>query len=270
MSGTLFVNPRSGDAEPDASQLESAARERGVDGHVLAEGDDLSALARDAGAEVLGIAGGDGSLGAVAQACVERDLPFVCVPFGTRNHFARDVGLDRDDPLAALDAFAEDAEERRVDVGRVGDRIFLNNVSMGLYAGLVHDRERRRKRDETFARLKALRRLATDRDPVALTIDGAPFTAHLLLVGNNSYTPPPSVFELGGRERLDEGKLYLYVGGGMLPRHWDVRAATELAVDCRRGSVHLAVDGEPAELETPFTLAVAPRALRVRLPRAPE
>ena len=70
--------------------------------HVLEEDDDLADLAREADAEVLGMAGGDGSLGAVAQVAVERDLPFVCIPWGTRNHFASDVGLDTDDPLAAL------------------------------------------------------------------------------------------------------------------------------------------------------------------------
>ena len=79
------------------------------------------------------MAGGDGSLAAVAEVAIEQDVPFVCIPFGTRNHFARDLGLDRDDPLAALAAF-DGGVERRVDVGRVGDRLFLNNVSLGLYA----------------------------------------------------------------------------------------------------------------------------------------
>ena len=89
------------------------------------------------------------------QVAIERDLPFACVPWGTRNHFANDVGLDTDDPLAALAAF-RDGVERRVDVGRVGDQVFLNNVSLGVYARLVHRRERRRQRGETFARLRAL------------------------------------------------------------------------------------------------------------------
>jgi diacylglycerol kinase family enzyme len=267
MTAMLFVNPRSGDG--GAREVEDAARALGVDVRVLEEGDDLPALARGADAEVLGMAGGDGSLGAVAAACVERGLPFVCVPLGTRNHFARDVGLDRDDPVAAVAAFAPDARERTVDVGRVGERLFLNNVSLGLYADLVHDRERRRGRDEAFARLKALRLLAGERETVALTVDGAPFDAHLLLVANNSYTPPPSVFSLGGRERLDEATLYLYVGAGMLPRHWDVRAAAAFELGCPAGSVHAAVDGEPAELETPTTFQVEPQALRVRLPRDP-
>jgi diacylglycerol kinase family enzyme len=270
MRGTLIVNARSGTSSPTTEELAAAARELGVAVRLLEEGDDLAQLARDADAEVLGMAGGDGSLAPVAQAAIERGLPFVCIPFGTRNHFARDVGLDRDEPLAALAAFRDDAQERVVDVGRANGDVFLNNVSLGLYAGLVHDREQRRKRDETFARLKALRLLATHREPVALTLDGAPLTAHLILVSNNSYAPPPSVFSLGERERLDEGKLYLYLAAGMLPRHWDARAVERLAIGCPAGTVSAAVDGEPKRFETPLELAIEPQALRVRLPRAPE
>jgi diacylglycerol kinase family enzyme len=269
MRGFLIVNPRSGDSSPTGEELADEARSRGIEVRLLEEGDDLEQLARDADADAIGMAGGDGSLAPVAGVCIERDLPFVCVPFGTRNHFARDAGLDRDDPLGALDAFADTAGERRVDVGRAGDRVFLNNLSIGLYAGLVHDREQRRVRDETFARLKALRLLATHRDPVALTIDGAPFTAHLILVANNSYAPP-SVFSLGERERLDEGTLVLYVAAGMLPRHWDARPGERFLVDCPHGSVHVAADGEPIELDTPLELRSDPLALRLRLPRAPE
>ncbi len=270
MRGMLIVNARSGTASPSTDELADAARELGVDVRLLEQGDDLEQLARDADADVLGMAGGDGSLAPVAEAAIARDLPFVCVPFGTRNHFARDIGLDRDDPIAALGAFREDAEEQVIDVGRVSGKVFLNNVSLGLYAGLVHDRERRRRRDETFARLKALRLLATHRGPVALTLDGAPLAAHLILVSNNSYTPPPSVFSLGERERLDEGKLYLYLAGGMLPRHWDTRMLEHLSIECGAGSLSAAVDGEPKQFETPLELEVEPKALRVRLPRRTE
>lgn len=269
MNGFLIVNPRSGDSTPTGDELAAAARERGVEVHCLEPGDDLAQLARDADADAIGMAGGDGSLAPVASVCIERGLPFVCIPFGTRNHFARDVGLDRDDPLGALDAFADDADERRIDVGRAGDRVFLNNLSIGLYADLVHDREQRRRRDEAFARLKALRLLATGSDPVALTIDGAPFAAHLILVANNSYTPLQT-FALGERDRLDAGTLSLYVAAGMLPRHWDERRTERIVVDARDEQLHAAIDGEPARLETPIELRVDPLALRVRLPRAKE
>ncbi|HSO01922.1 MAG TPA: diacylglycerol kinase family protein, partial [Gaiellaceae bacterium] len=105
MQRFLVVNPRSGTDSPSAEELREAAQERGVTVHLLEEGDDLPELARRAGAEVLGMAGGDGSLAAVANVAIEQDVPFVVVPFGTRNHFARDLGLDRNDPLAALAAF---------------------------------------------------------------------------------------------------------------------------------------------------------------------
>ena len=96
MQRLLFVNPRSGTDSPTAEELRDAARERGVTVRLLEQGDDLSALAREAGADVLGMAGGDGSLAAVAEVAIEQDVPFVCIPFGTRNHFARDLGLDRE------------------------------------------------------------------------------------------------------------------------------------------------------------------------------
>src|SRR6185503_10827818 len=139
--------PRSGDDQPTVDELVDAAGLCGIRCHVLRDGDDPAELARAADTDVLGAAGGDGSLAPVAAIAIERGLPFVCVPFGTRNHFARDLGLDRDDPLAAIAAFADDAGERTVDVGRVDGRVFLNNVSFGLYADLVHDRERRRRRE---------------------------------------------------------------------------------------------------------------------------
>ncbi|HET7043565.1 MAG TPA: diacylglycerol kinase family protein [Gaiellaceae bacterium] len=265
MAGTLIVNPRAGDSRPSAEELAEAAGSLEVAVHVLAEGDDLERLAREAPAGPLGMAGGDGSLAPVAAACVERDLPFVCVPFGTRNHFARDLGLDRGDPLAALAAFGADAVERRVDVGRAGERLFLNNVSLGLYAGLVHDRERRRRSREAFARLRALRRLVSEREPVALTLDGAPLQAHLLLVANNPYTPMQA-FSAGERERLDSGRLALYVGSGALPPHWEERLLERVVVGSPAGTVRAAIDGEPAELATPLELESLPGALRVLVP----
>jgi diacylglycerol kinase family enzyme len=126
----LLINPRSGSGDPTPAELALAAQARGVETHVLDEGDDPAERARASGAAVLGIAGGDGSLGPIAVVALETGAAFVCIPFGTRNHFARDVGLDRDDPLGALAAFDDDAVERTVDVGKVGDRIFLNNVAL--------------------------------------------------------------------------------------------------------------------------------------------
>src|SRR3982750_4817823 len=118
MTAFLVVNPRAGNARPTADELIGEARARGIETHVVRPGEDVSSLARAATSDVLGMAGGDGSVSAVAQVAIERQVPFVCVPFGTRNHFARDVGLDRDDPFAALEAFG--GEELRIDVGRAG------------------------------------------------------------------------------------------------------------------------------------------------------
>ena len=101
MGAFLIVNPSSGDGGPE--ELLAAAAERGIEAYVLKDGDDLAQVARDAQADALAMAGGDGSLAVVAATALERDLPFACIPFGTRNHFARDIGLDRDDPIAALD-----------------------------------------------------------------------------------------------------------------------------------------------------------------------
>src|SRR3954452_22368497 len=168
MAGFLLINPHSGSGGPDPDELAAAARERGVDARILRSGDDAAELARQAGADALGAAGGDGTLAAVAEGAIERDLPFVCVPFGTRNHFARDLGLDRDDPVAALAAFS-DGVERRVDVGRVNERLFLNNVSLGVYARLVHRRERHRRRRNAFARLRSLGVVLRHPRPLGIT-----------------------------------------------------------------------------------------------------
>src|SRR5256714_730298 len=158
MSGYLLVNPRAGTEEPSAEKLVEAARKQGIRTHVLREGEDAAKLARAAAdASALGMAGGDGSLGPVVAVAPERDLPFVCIPFGTYNHFAWDAGIDRDDPLGGLRAF--DGEERRVDVGRLDDdRVFLNTVSLGLYASLVAEEHRTQGRIRAALRLPAPRR----------------------------------------------------------------------------------------------------------------
>src|SRR5919198_493878 len=179
LSGFLIVNPRSGRGSTTAEDLAAAAREREIETHVLRPGEDPAELARSTAADVVGIAGGDGSLAPAAEAALERGAGFVCIPFGTRNHFARDLGLDRDDPIGALAAFA--GTERRIDVGRADDRLFLNNVSLGLYARVVHRREGHRRRREAFARIRAWAILLTHREPLGLTIDGASVESRLLL-----------------------------------------------------------------------------------------
>lgn len=264
MGGFLVVNPRSGDGEPSAEDLRDEAERRGIETHVLGPDDDLADVARGAPEGPLGMAGGDGSLAAVAQVAIHRDLPFVVVPFGTRNHFARDIGLDRDDPIAALESF--EGREQRIDVGRVNGRLFLNNVSLGLYARLVHRREGHRRRRDAFARLRALGLSLRRPGSLGVTIDGSPAHARVVLVANNDYKL--DLFSVGERARLDEGNLHLYVAHGWLPRNWEEQTGETFTIDARAGRLRAAVDGEPEDLATPLEFEIEPAGLRVLLPPA--
>lgn len=262
--GYLIVNPRSGDGSPSVDELVAAAETRGIDCHVLRDGADVEALARASAARALGVAGGDGSLAAVASVALERDLPFVCIPFGTRNHFARDLGLDRDDPLGALAAF--DGIEQRIDVGRVNGRPFLNNVSLGIYADLVHRREHHRRRGEVFAGVRALKRLSGKHHRLRVEVDGAVIQTRALLVANNGYDL--SLFNLGERSSLTEGHLHLYTTRGLLPTAWVERQGTRFVLALEEDRTVAAIDGEPVELESPVEIECLPQALRVLVPRA--
>jgi len=255
LKGLLIVNPRSGRGSPAPEELVAEAEALGLETQLLRPGDDPAEIARRSSADALGMAGGDGSLAPVADVALRRDTAFVCVPFGTRNHVARDLGLEREDPVAALRAFA--GVERRIDVGRADDRLFLNNVSLGVYARLVHRREGGRRRREAFARLRAWTSPLRHREALGITIDGEPVDSRLVLVANNAYVLDlPS---LGARERLDEGKLHLYGAG-------EERVGDRFVVDAAAGRLEAAVDGEPDVLRTPIEFRIEPRALRVLVP----
>lgn len=125
----LIVNPRSGGGKAVRFEEVEQCRARGIEPILSEPGDDLTVLATAAvrdGADAVGMAGGDGSQGAVAAVAAEHDIPFVCVPAGTRNHFAFDIGVDRRDVIGALDAYVE-GDERRIDLARVNGRVFVNN-----------------------------------------------------------------------------------------------------------------------------------------------
>jgi diacylglycerol kinase family enzyme len=262
LGGFLLINPRSGRGGPSAEELAAAAKEREIDARVLQPGEDAASLAAAAETEgPLGIAGGDGSLASVAQVAIDRGLPFVCIPFGTRNHFARDIGLDRRDPVAALDAFG--GRERRVDVGRAGHRLFLNNVSVGAYASLVHGREGHRRRRESLATARALVRTLRRPHRLHVRVDGDAVAARVILVANNAYEL--RLFELGARNELTGGRLHLYSAGGLLPTAWDERVGERFELD-GPGVLRAAIDGEPVELETPLVCRIEPTALRVLVP----
>ena len=137
----LLVNCGSGSART-AAVAAALARREGVEVVLVEPGQDLGVLAEAVvaqGACMLGIAGGDGSMAAVAAVASRRGLPFVCVPTGTRNHFALDLGIDPADVPSAVSAFRAGSEVR-VDLAEVDGRAFVNNVSMGLYAGLLASR----------------------------------------------------------------------------------------------------------------------------------
>jgi diacylglycerol kinase family enzyme len=219
----LVVNPGSGGGK-GLDKLLSAARALGIATARLGEPVDPEA-------DVLGVAGGDGSLATVATVAIERDVPFVCIPFGTRNHFAHDAGLPTD-PVAALSAF--DGGERRVDAARVNGRVFLNNVSLGAYAGLVHGRVLAGLREPTF------------------------------FVGNNRYAFHP--FRLGARERLDEGVLQLRAARGVAPWRWENEVGPRFSLDPGRPNVRVAIDGEPVALDAPLEIESLPGALRLLTP----
>ena len=266
----LVLNPRSGSAEAVREQLLEAAGRYGVQLHEAETPAGLVALARAAvadGADVLGVAGGDGSLAAVAAVAIEAGLPFVCVPAGTRNHFARDLGLDRADPAAAVEAFAA-GPERRVDVASVGERLFLNNSSVGVYAALVHEPT---YRDDVLGALDGVLEAMLERDDVlpvrASFRDGAGNAwdeVLVLFVSNNPYP----LSGLGGRPRLDAGTLEVSAlrrtDGQESPwAHW---TTTSFEVDSPAGTLEVGIDGEPVVLDTPLEFRIHAGALHVLLP----
>jgi diacylglycerol kinase family enzyme len=289
----LLVNPRSGDGKAARLGLAAAARDRGVAVHLLEPGEDPAGLARAAlaaGADALGMAGGDGSLAAVAAVAAERDVPFVCVPAGTRNHFAHDLGLDRTAPLRALDAYdPEGGHERRVDLASVGDRVFVNNVSLGAYADMVHEPGYRAGKLATARAVlpEGLRGAPAPRPLSVRAPDGRVHVGPLLLVvANNAYDVRPPL-RLGGRPRLDTGLLQVSAfyptsgQGAALARvvtqlamgrtpeaaRWTQWTVDAVRVDVPEAAVVPAgVDGEAVELPTPLLFRSLPGALRVRVP----
>jgi diacylglycerol kinase family enzyme len=268
----LFVNPKSGGGKAARAQLAERARERGIDAIVLRSGDDLAALAADAvarGADALGAAGGDGSLAVVAAAALAHGLPFVCVPAGTRNHFALDAGVDRGDLVGSLDAFTSGVE-RLIDVAEVNGSLFLNNVSLGIYGDAVKQPAYREAKTRTLAQTAA--QVLGPSAPVAgLELVDDRGRAHrdpaVVLVSNNPYSFEPP-HQPGTRPALDSGELGIVVldrpAPGQTPgRTW---RATHVEVNAT-AAVHAGIDGEAVELVPPLRFAIRPRALRVRLRR---
>ena len=206
----LFVNPKAGGGKSERFDLVAECCSRGIVPVVLAPGDDVRALALaevTVGDEVIGMAGGDGSQAAVATAASAHDVPFVCVPAGTRNHFAADIGIDRSDVVGALDAF-DHAEERRIDMASVNGRVYLNTASLGLYARIVSSPQYRDAKAKTVAQMLP-DLLGPGSEPFDLRFtgpDGVTWAgAHVLLVSNNRYEPV-NLGGQGARGRMDSAR----------------------------------------------------------------
>jgi diacylglycerol kinase family enzyme len=266
----LFVNPASGGGKAQRAALADHARERGIGVVVLRPDQSLSSLADEAvegGADALGMAGGDGSLAIVAAAARAHGLPFVCVPAGTRNHFALDLGVDRHDLVGALDAFT-DGVERLVDLGMVNGRLFLNNVSLGVYGEAVRQSTYRDAKARTL--LETARRvLGPSGEAPELRVKDDLGHEHrrpsVVLVSNNPYALDRPVAP-GTRPQLDSGRLGIVVidAPGTRPPLARAWTATSVGVD-GPAPAHAGIDGEAVELRTPLDFAILPAALRVRI-----
>ena len=286
----LICNPWSGGGKVEKFGLLDRARELGVDTVLLDHGLDLEQLARDAiagGADCLGMAGGDGSQALVASIAIEHDIPFVCVTAGTRNHFALDLGLDREDPRGSMDAF-HDAVERRIDYATVGDRLFVNNVSLGVYATIVQqDSYRDAKRETSRALLPEM--LGSTAEPFDLqftTPDGTEADgAFLIMVSNNPYVLGPSV-DVSQRRSLETGELGVFAVNaasgaeaarlmarsavGLRGRDpgWHEFTCESFEVRSRAGSAFAGVDGEALDMPTPLRFRIHPSGMRVLVPKS--
>jgi diacylglycerol kinase family enzyme len=266
----LFVNPSSGGGKAARAALAERARERGIGVTVLRPGLSLTSLVREAvadSADALGIAGGDGSLATVAAAAHAHGLPFICVPAGTRNHFALDLGVDRHDLVGALEAFT-DGVERLVDIGSVNGRMFLNNVSLGIYGEAVRQAAYRDAKARTLLET-AVRVLGPSESASELRLVDDEGREHrdpaVVVVSNNPYALDQTLAP-GTRPRLDSGRLGVVAleepASSLLPgRAW---TATSVTVD-GPAPVHAGIDGEAVDLSTPLDFTILPAALRVRI-----
>lgn len=281
----LIMNPRSGGGKVGQFELDTKAKKLGADVSLL-EGPgqvDVAALAQraaDEGVDLLGVAGGDGTQALVAGIASEHGLPFLVISAGTRNHFAMDLGLDREHPDAGLDALS-DGVELRVDLGRIGDRTFVNNASFGAYAEVVQSPAYRD--DKMGTTLKMLPDLLSGQAGPRLVVridNGVTIEAPTaLLVSNNPYEFN-DLAGLGRRSRLDRGQLGVVAvtvqragqaadllrgrhGAGMVQY-----VAREVTVDADTAEIPVGIDGEAIMMPTPVRCTLQPLALRVRVPRS--
>jgi diacylglycerol kinase family enzyme len=230
------------------------------------------------------MAGGDGSQALVAGVAARHDVGFVCVPAGTRNHLAMDLGLDREDVVGALDAFGA-ALERRIDLGLVGERVFVNNATVGLYAKIVQSPAYRDRKVGTALELLP-QMLGPHAAPFDLQFTGPDgseqSSAHLILVSNDRYELGRAE-GFGSRRRIDAGTLGI-VAAKFQTTHDAARFAqrqpsertrrpegwlewTDTSFEVRSSQpVEVGIDGEALLLDPPIRFRIVPGALRVRIP----
>ena len=291
----LFLNARAGTATRVGSvtELQRLFAEAGLLVDVeAADPERLVERTRAAVASGAGIviaAGGDGTVRAVASAVVGTRAALGVLPVGTRNHFARDLGLPTDLALA-IQTIAR-GHVRAVDVGEVNGRVFVNNASIGLYPEMVEEREKRQQRGwrknlaTVWASAVALRRFRMLRIRLAAAGDSGRWTTPFVFIGNNEYTM--SLFALGKRPCLDKGALSLYTANvsrrfslirlavmallGRLEqaRDFEQRCVPEAWLESRWWRLRVALDGEVLSLAPPLHFRARPGALRVLVPEGP-
>jgi diacylglycerol kinase family enzyme len=279
----LIMNPKSGGGKVKKFDLVRKAESLGAEVFLIGgpEPVDVAEVAREAvahGADLLGVAGGDGTQARVAAVAAQHDLPFVVISAGTRNHFALDLGLDREDPSACLWALS-DGVELRVDLGEINGQVFVNNASFGAYAEIVESPAYRDdKRNTTLDLLPDLlqghhgARLRAQANGTRIEAPQA------LLVANNPYGTG-DIAGLGRRIRLDRGILGVVgvtvssaaqAAGLLRGRHatgLEVLTAEKITITADTPQIPVGVDGESILMPTPVTCTVSPRALRVWVPR---
>jgi diacylglycerol kinase family enzyme len=281
----VIMNPWSGGGKVGKFGLKDKAAALGAEVALL-DGPgrvDVAVLARQAvddGADLLGVAGGDGTQALVAGIAAARDIPMMVISAGTRNHFALDLGLDRDDPASCLSALT-DGVELRIDLGLIGNRTFVNNASFGAYAQIVQSSAYRD--DKSGTALQMLPDLLSGHEGAHLVVrvDGQVILdgPQAVLVSNNPYETG-DIAGLGRRARLDQGVLGV-VGvkiataaqaAGLLRRAARSRSVTvltarEVVIDADQPQIPVGIDGESILMPTPVRCTIRPLALRVQVPR---
>jgi diacylglycerol kinase family enzyme len=279
----LIMNPKSGGGKVAKFDLRRKGEELGAEVFLMdgPEPVDVAQVAREAvarGADLLGVAGGDGTQALVAGIAAEHGIPFVVISAGTRNHFALDLGLDRTDPSACLGALS-DGVELRVDLGKINGQVFVNNASFGAYAEIVETPAYRG--DKLNTTLNLLPDLLQGHRGARLSaqVDGTEIRApQALLVANNPYGTG-DIAGLSRRARLDRGLLgvtgvkvrnagqAIDLLRGRRAAGLNVLTAKQIEITADEAQIPVGVDGEAISMPTPVVCTISSRALRVWVPR---